>query len=84
MLDTIVDVFDVSMNWLRTGQGEMRLSPAPAQRDPAGEVTLRDILRLHEEIHKLASEIGDIKIRMLDAAQTGDINRLGLVGGKGK
>ena len=30
MLDTIVDVFDVSMNWLRTGQGEMMSRPGPA------------------------------------------------------
>ena len=48
------------------------------------QATLRDILKLHEEIHKLATEIGEIKTRMLDAAQTGDLKRLGMVSGKGK
>lgn len=102
-LDTIADVFDVSMNWLRTGQGE----PAVAA-DPSDQVTLRDILKLHEEIHRLASEIGELKTalqkttvdlgkeigdlktdlihkerRLQEAAETGDIHRLGVVGGKG-
>lgn len=67
--------------WLLYGQGDMTASPA---KDPAGDqITLRDLLNLHQEIHKLAAEIGDIKTRMIDAAQTGDLKRLGILGGKG-
>lgn len=66
--------------WLRTGQGEMKA--ATGQKD-TDQVTLRDILKLHEEIHKLATEIGEIKTRLIDASQTGDIKRLGVMGGKG-
>ncbi len=48
------------------------------------QVTVRDILKLHEAINDLAAEIGRIKDRMLDAAQSGEIHRLGIIGGKGK
>lgn len=59
-----------------------------AQHDPPAstgdQVTLRDILKLYEAIEKIGAEIGSIKDRMLDAAQSGDIHRLGAVGGKGR
>ena len=42
-----------------TGAAE---APLPA---PSDTVTLRDIIKLHEEIHKLATEIGSIKDLLL-------------------
>lgn len=71
-------------DWIKTGQGEMRLNPAPAQRDASEWATLRDIVDLQRELIKLGTEIGKIRDKMGEAAETGDIRRLGLVGGKGK
>jgi transcriptional regulator with XRE-family HTH domain len=60
------------------------LQESPSTTDPSDQITLRDIVKLHEQIEMLGQEIGEIKLRLYDAAQTGDIHRLGAVGGKGR
>lgn len=77
-INTIMDVFEVSYDWLTANKGEMINSDTKAV-----EVTLRDVMKLQQSIIELGAEIGKIKDRMLDAAQTGDIKMLGIVGGKG-
>lgn len=44
----------------------------------------RSIIKLHECITALGSEIGRIKDRLLDAAESGDVHRLRLVASNGR
>jgi predicted nuclease with TOPRIM domain len=44
----------------------------------------KDMSRINAAQMKLGEEIGDVKNRMIDAAQSGEIHRLGAIGDKGK
>ena len=86
------DRYRISAEWLRTGQGEMRSAAIPpVVANPSDHVTLRDILdlkqeiiKLHEMVNGLGLEIGEIRSNMDEVGRSGDIHRLGVIGGKGK
>jgi len=58
---------------------------------PVDAATVRDLFEMQKTITRLegmiidmGKEIGDIKTRMIDAAISGEIHRLGIIGGKGR
>lgn len=91
------DRFGLNKDWLMAGQGEMK-APLAALSQPdiaflADMIKMqaermnelqRSVNTLRESFEHLGLEIGRIRDKMEDAAQTGDIHRLGIIGGKGK
>lgn len=62
---------------------EDKAPPQPGSNADEIAELRKEIMRLQGYIIDMGGEIGRIKDRMLDASQTGDIHRLGIVGGKG-